>query len=142
MDYVDIAFANNYTPPVLLEDGEQKLVILKAVVGESKAGNQMITVSLKGALDRNTALFNHYLVFPNGADEEVDNMWQGNMLQFCGAFGCEISKKVELGEEDANGNKPIPSWKGKEGYALVETREASDDFPESNNIVRCNPPAA
>jgi len=142
MDYVDIAFANNYTPPVLLEDGEQKLVILKAVYGLSKAENKMITVSLKGALDRNTALFNHYLVFPNGEDEDVDNMWQGNMQQFCTAFGCEITEKLELGEEDKNENREIPAWKGKEGYALVETREASEDFPESNSIVRCLPTAA
>jgi len=142
MDYVDIAFANDYTPPVLLEDGEQKLVIVKAVFGESKAGNKMITVSLKGAMDRNSAIFNHYLVFPTGEDEGIDNMYQGNMQQFCRAFGCEITKKLELGEEDKNGNREIPSWKGKEGYAVVETREATDEYPASNAIVRCNPPAA
>ncbi len=140
-NYVDIAFANNYTPPVLLADGEQKLVILKAVYGLSKADNKMITVSLKSAIDRNTALFNHYLVFPNGEDGEVDNMWQGNMQEFCSAFGIEITKKLELGEEDKNGNRVIPSWKGKEGYAVMETRAATDEYPESNNIVRCNPGA-
>ncbi len=142
MDYVDIAFANNYTPPVLLEDGEQKLVVLKAVYGLSKAENKMITITIKGALERNSAPFNYYLLFPDGEDEDVDNLWQGRMQAYCGATGCEITKKLELGAEDKHGNREIPVWKGAEGYALVGTREASDEFPESNEIIRWNPPAA
>ena len=138
--YVDIAFANNYTPPVLLEDGEQKLVVARAVYGESKAGNPMITVMLKSAIERNSAPFNYYLLFPSG--DENDNLWEGRMQAFCGAFECEITKKLELGEEDKNGNRLIPSWKGKEGYAVVQTDPATDEYVAKNSIVRCNPRAA
>lgn len=106
-------------------DGEYDLQIIKAVLGESKKGNSMVTVTIR-VLDEPTAnLVNHWLTPPAaGLPEDQVRLRKLDIARFCSAF--------DIPTED--GGFDTDDFAGKTARVYLKKEVSEDDGNEYNRL--------
>ena len=118
----------------LLPDGEYKFFVLRGDLGESKAGNQMLTVKIEIFSQRNGvaragAMDSHHIydyILPEHPSMGF------KLAQF---MDC-----IAMGDQYSSGNLEVDTLTGKSGTAQIGTQQASGDWPAKNVIKRYVPP--
>ena len=114
MPFISEPLDDIHEPKAAPED-EYDLRIVKADQRDSKAGNDMIALTLvfdDPSVD--APPFNHFLINPEGADEDKKRMWSLEIKRFCAAF--DVAEDFEA--EDLV---------GEVGRGIFVTQEEGDD---------------
>ena len=110
----------------LLPDGEYKFFVLRGNLGESKAGNQMLTVKIEifGAKMASHHIYDYLL---------PEHRSMGYKL-------AQFMESISMGDQYTSGNLEVDTLTGKSGTAQIGTQEASGEWPAKNVVKRYIPP--
>lgn len=106
-------------------DGEYDLQIVKAILGESKKGNSMVTVTLRVLDVPEANLINHWITPPSaGLPEDQVRLRKLDVKRFCSAFG--------IPHED--GGFDTDDFPGKTARIYLKKEVSEDDGNEYNRL--------